>query len=260
MIWNYYNPTFEYEKYFSDNHLPWSGHKTFGYDLIKNYNPKLIVELGTYRGTSFFSFAQALKDMDDQTCSLVGIDSWEGDINSGKYIGDEMYNDVKEISNTIYGKVNTKLIRGYFDDQVSKFDNHSIDILHIDGLHTYEAVKNDYTLWLPKMKKDGIIIFHDIVVERENFGVKQFWSEITDDIKFNIAFSHSNGLGVLFLGTNHPKDFNHLEFYNHYLIKSFEKAKSSLFRNSYLIRELEEIKQSKFWRLKELLKKILGKK
>jgi predicted O-methyltransferase YrrM len=260
MIWKYYNPIFDYEKVFSDNHLPWAGHKTFGYDLIRNYNPKIIVELGTFKGTSFFSFAQALKDKNDSECMLVGIDSWEGDLNTGKYEGDKMFNEVSSIAQKFYENINIKLIRGYFDEQVSKFENNSIDILHIDGLHTYEAVKNDYINWLPKMKENGIILFHDIVVERENFGVKQLWDEISESSKFKVSFHHSYGLGVLFLGDNHPTKFNHLEFHNHYLLKSFEKIKSTLFQSSYLIKELEDIKNSKFWKLKEGVKFILRKK
>ncbi len=259
MIWSYYNPVFDYEAVFSDDHLPWSGHKIFGYDLIRNSDPKLVVELGTFKGTSLFTFAQALKDKNDVICKIVGIDSWEGDLNTGKYEGDKMYDFVKEIARNYYANVNISLIRGYFDDQISQFENNSIDILHIDGLHTYEAVKNDYTKWLPKMKKNGIILFHDITVVRENFGVKQLWTEIAEDHKNVFSFNHSYGLGVLFLGNDSPKEFYSLEFNNTYLNKSYERVKSVLFQNSYKVQELEEIKNSPFWKNKEIIKKLFGK-
>jgi hypothetical protein len=36
-----------------------------------------------------------------------------------------------------------------------------ISLLFIDGNHTYEGVKADIYAWLPHMKDDGIIFFHD---------------------------------------------------------------------------------------------------
>ncbi len=36
-----------------------------------------------------------------------------------------------------------------------------IDMLFIDGDHTYDAVKQDLEDWLPHVRKDGVILFHD---------------------------------------------------------------------------------------------------
>jgi hypothetical protein len=55
--------------------------------LLINTKPKRIVELGTEKGTSLFTFAQAIKDLNLE-CELIGIESWEGDLNTGPYEGD----------------------------------------------------------------------------------------------------------------------------------------------------------------------------
>ncbi|GAH51139.1 unnamed protein product [marine sediment metagenome] len=45
--------------------------------------------------------------------------------------------------------------------EVAKVWKQTIDILFIDGLHAYENVEQDYTLFSPFVRKDGLILFHD---------------------------------------------------------------------------------------------------
>lgn len=174
---------------------PWAGHRQFAYDLVSFIKPQRIVELGTHYGCSFFAFLQACKDHNIDT-EVVAIDCWEGDEQAGFY-GDEVINVVKE---TIAGKFpeqNTRLIRKYFADALADIEDESVDILHIDGLHTYEAVTEDYTTWLPKLKKDGIILFHDVASEL-GYGTNTFWKEKQAEFPHHYTFEHSWGLGVLF--------------------------------------------------------------
>ena len=84
-------------------------------------------------------------------------------------------------------------IKGYFDD-IAKTWCREIDILHIDGFHSYEEVKNDYDTWSKFVKDDGVILFHDTIVHNPGFGVYKFFAEI-DLPKLN--FTISNGLGVV---------------------------------------------------------------
>lgn len=39
--------------------------------------------------------------------------------------------------------------------------NEKLNLLFIDGAHEFEAVKADFDLFIPKMKKGGVIAFHD---------------------------------------------------------------------------------------------------
>ena len=59
MNFHYHNPRFEYEDTFENVETAWSGHRYFAYDLDSNLKPGLIVELGSYKGTSFFAFFQS---------------------------------------------------------------------------------------------------------------------------------------------------------------------------------------------------------
>lgn len=257
--WEIGYPYFEYTESFKDNSTPWAGHKCFGYNLVKNLEPKLVVELGSWKGTSFYSFCQAAKDKKLNT-KLVAIDTWQGDEHAGKF-GDEVFNQFKLLLSKYYPDVQASYMRQTFNDAVNSFENHSIDILHIDGFHTYEAVSNDFNTWKDKVKKNGIILFHDTRVQQDDFGVHKFWAEIKEQYKNCLEFSHSHGLGVLILDD---------ELYNHMaahfvrdrikcLQYSYQVTKHELFEANYALRELAEIKNSKYWKLKERLKKILGR-
>lgn len=199
MNWKYYEPKFEYEETFEDSAWPWTGHKYFAYDLIANIKPKIIVELGTHYGTSLWAFSQAVKDQNIDT-EINAVDTWEGEKHAGFY-GEEVFETVKDIKNKFYPKQKINLIRKTFDNAISDFKNNSIDVLHIDGLHTHEAVKHDFESWLPKVSQNGIVLFHDIKVGEMDFGVYKFWEELKEKYT-TIEFFQSFGLGFLFLNKN----------------------------------------------------------
>ncbi|MBU4524559.1 MAG: class I SAM-dependent methyltransferase [Desulfomicrobium sp.] len=175
----------------------WGGHIPFMLCLMNFIRPKTYVELGTHYGASFFAVCQAVKFYDIE-CHPTAVDLWIGDEHAGVY-DESVYNDFTWIFNSKYGGVGT-VLREDFNKAVENFENKSIDLLHIDGLHTYEAVKNDYTVWLPKVSDNGIILFHDTCVRDRGFGVWKFWDEIKDcHASFN--FQHTHGLGVIAFGS-----------------------------------------------------------
>lgn len=257
--WKHYNePIFNYEERYMDFYTPWSGHKIFIYNLIRNVAPSKIVELGTHKGTSLFSMAQAIKD-ENINCQLIGVDTWQGDINTGGYNTETVLGSVKAIIKKYYSSVDIQLMQMFFDEALAKTADKSIDILHIDGLHTYEAVKHDFETWLPKLKENGIVLLHDIIVDRVDFGVIRYWGELKMQYPNHFEFLHSFGLGVILIGDN----LNELpsiidKFHNSYLKYSYEKTKYEAYLGNELRNEIISIKNSSFWRIKEKLKKVIG--
>ncbi len=174
----------------------WMEHVPFGMFLIDALKPKLFVELGTALGVSYCAFCQAVKEQELNT-RCYAVDTWEGDSQTGLYSSDAL-EALRKHHDPLYGSFST-LIQGTFDDALTHFENGTIDLLHIDGFHTYDAVRNDFNNWLPKMSEEGVILFHDINVREGDFGVWQFWEELKKQY-VHFDFTHEHGLGLLVVG------------------------------------------------------------
>lgn len=172
----------------------WVGHLHFAAWVIQEVSPKIFVELGTHTGNSYFSFCQSILENELPTKSFA-VDTWQGDVHAGQY-GDDIFSQVNAYNQEHYAGI-SRLLRMTFDDALSYFADSSIELLHIDGLHTYEAVRHDFETWLPKLAPGAIVLFHDTNVRERNFGVWQLWEELQVKYKHNLEFVHSNGLGVL---------------------------------------------------------------
>jgi hypothetical protein len=170
----------------------WIGHTPFAYWLIQKLQPSVFVELGAHTGNSYFSFCQSIQ-VNKTSTKAFAVDTWTGDQHSGFY-DEAVYLSMLD-TNRKYESFST-LLRTTFDKASAEFEDNSVALLHIDGLHTYEAVKHDFENWLPKMASNGVILFHDTSVYRDNFGVHQLWSEISGRYH-SMEFLHSNGLGVI---------------------------------------------------------------
>lgn len=173
----------------------WEGHRDFAYDLLHFVRPARLVELGSQYGCSLFSFCQAVRDFKLNT-EINAVDMWSGDIGA-EMSGEEVYALVQKTAATYYPEVKLHLFQMRFDQALPDFADESIDILHIDGGHTFEDVERDFTTWLPKLKENGIVLFHDVYSPIDQ-GSCDHWEKTKKEYDCYFDFTHSCGLGVLF--------------------------------------------------------------
>ena len=215
----------------------WEGHRDFAYDLLQFVRPERLVELGSQYGCSLFTFCQAVRDFELDT-EINAVDLWSGDIGA-EITGEEVYALVQKTAATYYPEVNLHLFQMCFDDARPNFADNSIDILHIDGGHTFEDVEHDFTTWLPKLKENGIVLFHDVYSPIDQ-GSCDHWEKTKKEYDCYFDFTHSCGLGILF-----PKG---RYWYDRLEAAGFFKY----YKDLYFYRSKYKYTQARFDELKEL--------
>ena len=200
--WLYHSPVFECDALNPEMMIysPWSGHRLFAYDYVVWGKPKCIAELGSFYGCSSFAFLQAVKDESLNT-AFYAVDTWAGDSFTQHDYQEDIYGQYKKIKEECFGRQSISMLRMSFDQAMDLFEDHSIDLLHIDGSHTYEDVKHDFYSWKGKVKQDGVVFFHDIgqdKLEGKPLGSHIFWEELKRSFPYTVEFPFSFGLGILF--------------------------------------------------------------
>ena len=202
----------------------WHGHIPFAFWIIEKLRPRVFVELGVHKGDSYSAFCQAMEALPGVRC--FGIDSWKGDEHASFY-GEEVYKELHSYHEKWYRGFST-LIRSTFDEALERFSDGSIDLLHIDGRHTYEDVKHDFEMWRPKLSSQGVVLFHDINVVDRGFGVWRFFEELSkSNVGKTFSFSHSHGLGLILVGDHIPNEVS--------CIFDLSEASQTNFRNIFAV-------------------------
>jgi hypothetical protein len=170
----------------------WTEHIFFAYDLVEVLRPKVLIELGTDRGESYFAFCQSALENETGT-KCFAVDHWRGDAHAGSY--DETTFAQVTAQNAVHYATFSTLLRMNFDQASARFAPESINLLHIDGHHTEEAARHDVDAWLPKLRPGGILLLHDIATRARDFGVWRVWEELQRNGR-SFAFTQLPGLGV----------------------------------------------------------------
>jgi len=172
-------------------------------DFVKKREPKVIVEIGTKKGGTFFMWARFFSPS-----HLISIDL-PGGIHGGGFSKRKIPFMKYFLSDKKSSKVSIILGDSHQKETFNRLEKilngNKIDFLFIDGDHTYEGVKCDYEMYRNLVKKKGVIAFHDIVSSKyhhdNNCFVDQLWNEIKLNHDYVEIIHNENqkkyGIGVL---------------------------------------------------------------
>ena len=137
----------------------WFNHQG-AYDFLLDKVPSggTFVELGAWLGKS----SSYLCDKATPDKQIVIIDTWKGspnELTTTHKLAVEQ--DIYELFVENMGERKYKAIKATSKTASRKFKDESLDVVFIDLTHTYEAVKEDIALWLPKVKKGGYLAGDD---------------------------------------------------------------------------------------------------
>ena len=127
--------------------------------LSENKEYKMI-EIGSYMGESTMMFASS--NLFKEIYTIEPFKNVDGKIEEfnqkNDYNWDTIYNEFQ--TNTRFFD-NIILHKDFSYNVADKFEDKSMDFIYIDGDHSYEAVKRDLEMYLPKLKDNGVIGGHD---------------------------------------------------------------------------------------------------
>ena len=136
----------------------WFNHQA-AYDYLLANMPKdgTFVELGAWLGKSSSYLCDKATGQ-----NIFIVDTWKGspnELTTTHKLATKQ--DIYKIFVENMGDRNYTAIKATSKAAARKFKAESLDVVFIDLTHTYEAVKEDIKLWLPKVKKGGYIAGDD---------------------------------------------------------------------------------------------------
>jgi predicted O-methyltransferase YrrM len=168
--------------------------------LVEEEKPRNVLEIGTYAGGTLFCLCQLAQP----DAKIVSVDKPEGQFGGG--YTDERAKEMREL----FPRDDQELhlfradshLPSTLEQVKSVFDGGELELLFIDGDHTYEGVKRDFEMYSPLVAAGGLVVFHDIMEHHPDSGceVASYWNEIRDDYRYREIAAPPwrwGGIGVL---------------------------------------------------------------
>ena len=127
------------------------------YGIVRSMKPSVCLEIGSARGRSTCYIAMALKENGRGT--LYAVDP-HTETEWNDHSSRDTYEILQQNLETLDLSAQVQVLRE-FSEEVARSWESPIDLLFIDGDHSYEGVKRDWELFVRHLSPFGVAIFHD---------------------------------------------------------------------------------------------------
>ncbi len=145
---------------------------------IETVRPRFVLEIGTAQGGTFFLLSRAASP----DAKLISLDlpagRWGGGYSNWKT---RLYRSLLLPAQSAEFIRSNSHLPSSLESVKRMLGGNPLDLLFIDGDHSYEGVKADFELYSPLVRPGGLIVLHDIAFhEKYDCHVDQFWQEIKE--------------------------------------------------------------------------------
>jgi len=147
-------------------------------ERVRQRAPRLVVEIGTARGGMLYCFSQlAARDATLISIDLPGAPNCGGQTRTER----EVFATFGPLTQTFHFIPEDSHLPSTRTQLEALLAGRRIDLLFIDGDHSYEGCLADFEMYHPFVAPDGLIAFHDICLFPEQWpgtGVGPAWRDI----------------------------------------------------------------------------------
>lgn len=127
------------------------------------------VEIGSWQGKSTVCIARGLRAKNQAVLTCIDPFDASGDNESSDEYGDRATDLGGPLRRAFEENLAAADVRDLIDVRPGLSHEHaasieeSIDLLFLDGNHSYESVRRDFEDWSPKIRAGGFLALHDVV-------------------------------------------------------------------------------------------------
>lgn len=154
----------------------WGGHREFFEKMVRYTEPRLAIEVGSWKGRSAVTMGKLLEEYASPGSKLLCVDTWLGATEFVDKDDDDPKRGLRRVNGypTIYYQFLANVVLNNLSQKIVPFPQSSVnaarylkknkiqaDLIYIDGSHEYEDVKQDLEHYYELLSPRGLICGDD---------------------------------------------------------------------------------------------------
>ena len=164
---------------------------------VRTLSPQTVLEIGTHRGGTLYFWARLARP----DALLISIDLPGGKFGGGySPFRAPIYRRFAQPGQELHLLRSDSHRESTLAETKRLLFRRPVDLLFIDGDHTFEGVRKDWEMYSPLVRPDGLVVFHDVAGNYADTQVKAFWDTIKSNYRYREYLAHPEklyGIGVL---------------------------------------------------------------